>query len=108
MVNTAFSLLRRGSLLASAEHQRSILEKPNGFPMFDERLKTSGLPPLTATSMKVLQINVGKLCNQTCRHCHVDASPDRREVMSRETAEICMRALAASDIPIVDITGGAP
>jgi radical SAM/Cys-rich protein len=108
MVNTAFSLLRRGSELASAEHQRSILEKPNGFPMFDERLKTSGLPPLTATSIKVLQINVGKLCNQTCRHCHVDASPDRREVMSRETAESCMQALGASDILIVDITGGAP
>jgi radical SAM/Cys-rich protein len=108
MATTTFSLLRRGNLLASAEHQRSILEKKNGFPMFEEKLETSGLAPLTAASVKVLQINVGKLCNQTCRHCHVDAGPDRREVMSRETAELCIRALAASDIPLVDITGGAP
>ena len=108
MATTAFSLLKRGNPLASAEHQRSILEKPNGFPRFDERLQTSGLPPLTATSIKVLQINVGKLCNQTCRHCHVDAGPDRPEVMSRETAELCMKVLAQTDIPIVDLTGGAP
>lgn len=56
----------------------------------------------------MLQINVGKLCNQTCGHCHVDAGPHRREVMTRETAELCMAALAASRIPTVDITGGAP
>jgi radical SAM/Cys-rich protein len=108
MVKSSFSLLGRQSPLASSVHQRSILERPNGFPMFDERLKASGLPPLASTSMKVLQINVGKLCNQTCRHCHVDAGPDRREIMTRETAELCMRALASSDIPVVDITGGAP
>jgi len=56
----------------------------------------------------VFQINVGKLCNQTCRHCHVDAGPDRKEIMSRETAELCITALAGTDIPTVDITGGAP
>ncbi|MEX0641404.1 MAG: arsenosugar biosynthesis radical SAM (seleno)protein ArsS, partial [Pirellulales bacterium] len=53
-------------------------------------------------------VNVGRLCNQTCHHCHVDAGPDRRESMSRETAEACIRALAASDIQTLDITGGAP
>jgi radical SAM/Cys-rich protein len=58
--------------------------------------------------MTVFQINVGKLCNQTCRHCHVDAGPDRVESMSRETAELCMAALARTEIPVVDITGGAP
>ncbi|HBH81129.1 MAG TPA: radical SAM protein, partial [Nitrospira sp.] len=56
----------------------------------------------------VFQINVGKLCNQTCRHCHVDAGPDRTEIMSRETAELCVAALAQTDIPTVDMTGGAP
>jgi radical SAM/Cys-rich protein len=56
----------------------------------------------------VLQVNVGRVCNQTCTHCHVDAGPDRRESMSRETAEAVIRALAASDIPTLDITGGAP
>src|SRR6185436_3967925 len=48
------------------------------------------------------------LCNQTSRHCHVDAGPDRRESMTRETAELCVQALARTDIPTVDITGGAP
>jgi radical SAM/Cys-rich protein len=56
----------------------------------------------------VLQINVGKLCNQTCAHCHVDAGPHRREIMSRETAELCVRVLEQTPIPVVDITGGAP
>jgi len=51
---------------------------------------------------------MGKLCNQTCRHCHVDAGPDRRETMTRETMEICRDVLARTDIPVVDITGGAP
>lgn len=64
--------------------------------------------PLTATQPRILQVNVGRLCNQTCRHCHVDAGPDRTEVMSRETFEHCLRALERSPIPIVDITGGAP
>ena len=71
-------------------------------------MEEAGLHPLRSTGMTVLQINVGKLCNQTCRHCHVDAGPDRIESMSRETAELCIQALAETDIPSVDITGGAP
>ena len=75
---------------------------------FAEALAESGLAPLTATGIRVFQINVGKLCNQTCGHCHVDAGPDRREIMTRETADLCIRALAGTAIPTVDITGGAP
>jgi radical SAM/Cys-rich protein len=71
-------------------------------------LAQAGLRPLKATGITVLQLNVGKLCNQTCRHCHVDAAPDRTESMSRETAALCIEALAKSEIPTVDITGGAP
>jgi len=71
-------------------------------------MEQTGLSPLTATGVTVFQINVGKLCNQTCKHCHVDAGPDRTERMSRETAELCIRALAQTDISTVDITGGAP
>jgi radical SAM/Cys-rich protein len=71
-------------------------------------MKQAGLQPLRPTGITVFQINVGKLCNQTCKHCHVDAGPDRMESMSRETAELCIRALAQTDIPTVDITGGAP
>jgi radical SAM/Cys-rich protein len=71
-------------------------------------MERAGLFPLRATGITVFQVNVGKLCNQTCRHCHVDAGPDRTESMSRETAELCIEALAKTDIPTVDITGGAP
>ena len=70
-------------------------------------MSDSGLWPLRATGIRVLQVNVGKLCNQTCRHCHVDAA-ERREVMSRETMRLCVDALARADIPTLDITGGAP
>ncbi|MDX1980227.1 MAG: arsenosugar biosynthesis radical SAM protein ArsS [Bryobacteraceae bacterium] len=73
-------------------------------PAFDATLGR----PLSATGIRVLQINVGKLCNQTCAHCHVDAGPHRREIMSRETAELCIGVLSATAIPVVDITGGAP
>lgn len=64
--------------------------------------------PLTATGIDVLQLNLGRRCNQTCVHCHVDAGPDRTEDMSRAVAERCLEVLAATDIPTVDITGGAP
>ncbi len=75
---------------------------------FERHLERAGLAPLRATGIEVLQLNVGKLCNQTCGHCHVDAGPTRKESMSRETAELALRVLAASSIPTVDITGGAP
>lgn len=104
----ALTLLGRSNPLASSTEQLRILGQPASSPPFDLRLDQAGLFPLRATGISVLQINVGKLCNQTCRHCHVDAGPDRIESMSRETAEHCMAALAATDIPSVDLTGGAP
>lgn len=102
------SLQARGRPLASPGEQLRILSTPDGFPQFEERMRVVGLDPLYATGITIFQINVGKLCNQTCAHCHVDAGPDRREVMSRETAELCLNAVAQTDIPTVDITGGAP
>ena len=102
------TLLGRQSPLAPAAEQLRLLESSGGCPPFDRSMKQAGLSPLYATGISVLQINVGKRCNQTCRHCHVDAGPDRTESMSRETAEQCIRALARTDIPTVDITGGAP
>ena len=66
-------------------------------------------PPLSAGTLEIFQVNLGKLCNQTCRHCHVDAGPDRREVMTRETMELCLAALDRSpSLRTVDLTGGAP
>jgi radical SAM/Cys-rich protein len=75
---------------------------------FDEKLIQIGQWPLRSIGVETLQVNVGKLCNQTCRHCHVDAGPTRTEVMTRETAELILDVLRRYDIPKVDITGGAP
>ncbi len=77
-------------------------------PTFDDVLNRIGLHPLTPIRIEILQVNVGKLCNQTCNHCHVDAGPDRTEVMSRETMVHCLDVLRNSDIEFLDITGGAP
>lgn len=102
------TLLKRKNPLSSSAEQLRHLAETQSCPPFESRLGQAGLFPLHATGITVFQINVGKLCNQTCRHCHVDAGPDRPEQMSRETAEHCIRALAQTDIPTVDITGGAP
>lgn len=104
----ALTLLKRQSSLASSTRQLQLLAEARSCPPFEQRLAGAGLFPLRATGITVFQINVGKLCNQTCRHCHVDAGPDRTESMSRETAAWCIDALAKTDIPTVDITGGAP
>ena len=57
---------------------------------------------------EILQVNVGKLCNLTCVHCHVNAGPKRKEIMTRETVDHIVDWLANTDIPTVDFTGGAP
>jgi radical SAM/Cys-rich protein len=57
---------------------------------------------------EILQVNVGKLCNLICVHCHVNAGPKRKEIMSRETIDRIIDWLAQTNIPIVDLTGGAP
>ena len=78
-------------------------------PVFDAKLESAGLFPLTATGINTLQINVGKKCNQACKHCHVDAGPKRTEVMSAQIAELCLDALRNyPEITTLDITGGAP
>ena len=63
---------------------------------------------LRRTRTEILQVNVGKLCNLTCVHCHVNAGPKRKEVMTRETIDRIVDWLATTQIPIVDLTGGAP
>lgn len=101
------SLLQIRHPLASAERQLELLDT-TGVPAFDAVLSRHGLPVLATTRIEVLQVNVGKLCNQTCAHCHVDAGPDRREMMTRETAEMAIEVLRRHQIPTLDITGGAP
>ena len=77
---------------------------------FSHTLSANALS-LQRRTLHTLQVNVGKLCNQTCRHCHVEAGPRRREIMTRETAvrivEL-MDAKGAENLETVDITGGAP
>ncbi len=102
------SLLARRDPLAAPSEQLRLLAQATACQPFETALNQAGLPPLEATGITTLQLNVGKLCNQTCRHCHVDAGPDRIEVMSRDTIDLCLQALAQADIPTVDITGGAP
>ncbi len=63
---------------------------------------------LRALAVDTLQVNVGKLCNQACKHCHVDASPIRTEIMSAEVVDECLRVIREFSIPTLDITGGAP
>jgi len=74
---------------------------------FDEKLRRHGLE-LRAATLDTLQVNVGKLCNQMCKHCHVDAGPKRTEIMTPETVNQVIDAIRQFRIPTVDITGGAP
>ena len=74
---------------------------------FDEKLAAYSIE-LRAAKIDTLQVNLGKLCNQACKHCHVDASPKRTEIMTRETVAEVIDALRRFQIPTLDITGGAP
>ncbi|GAB4324774.1 MAG: arsenosugar biosynthesis radical SAM protein ArsS [Candidatus Sumerlaeia bacterium] len=75
----------------------------------DRFARCIGSSPLRRGELEVLQVNVGRLCNQICRHCHVNAGPRRKELMSQEVAELCIALLdQVPTIHTVDITGGAP
>lgn len=102
------SLKRRNSPLAHAAEQLVILNSSTQTQSFAHVLVEKGMDGLKADGIEILQVNVGKLCNMTCRHCHVDAGPDRREIMTRETIDQCLDALRDSNITTLDLTGGAP
>jgi radical SAM/Cys-rich protein len=97
-----------GELLADANEQLKIINQQGLFLSFDEKYETTGERNLTAREIEAFQVNVGKMCNQVCKHCHVDAGPDRKEIMTKETMQLCLDALTKSEISTVDITGGAP
>ena len=89
-----------------------VIKRPQGLTSssgadFDQKLAAHGLE-LRSSSVETLQINVGKLCNQACKHCHVDASPARSEIMTTETAQEVVAAVRRFRFRTVDITGGAP
>lgn len=101
------SLLAQGHQLSNSAAQLAQLNA-DGHIKFSDRLAEIGLHPLRPTGIDIFQMNMGKMCNQTCKHCHVDAGPDRKEIMTEETMQLCLNILAQHDIPVVDLTGGAP
>jgi radical SAM/Cys-rich protein len=108
------SLSARGSDFSDTFFQLQVL---NGqeivdakFPKFADKVANLGYQPFRSTELEIFQLNIGKLCNQTCAHCHVDAGPDKkRENMDKATLQKCLDIIAAvPSITTVDITGGAP
>jgi radical SAM/Cys-rich protein len=107
------SLQAEHNILADATVQRAILAhgRPGDFSLvpFQEKLRESNLFPLVPSALEIMQVNVGKMCNQVCKHCHVDAGPDRKEIMTRNTMLQCLLALENNpSLQVVDLTGGAP
>lgn len=101
------SLQSSNNQLADPAIQLEVLGQPvvSGIQSFAQRLDKPHLP----VSPTILQMNIGKLCNQSCAHCHVDAGPDRKtEQMDRETMQACLDFAIKHQIKTIDITGGAP
>lgn len=106
------SLLKRDNQLANAKKQLEILNGgifANGeLPTFKEKINEIGHFPLKPKKLEILQINVGYMCNQVCEHCHVDAGPDRKEIMTVETMQQCLEVIKNTGAHTLDLTGGAP
>lgn len=106
------SLKRREHDLSDPNNQLQLLGngifQKGGCPTFKDKLISQNAWPLRPSSIEIFQVNVGYMCNQVCKHCHVDAGPDRKEIMSRETIDQCLNAIEMSGIRTLDLTGGAP
>lgn len=106
------SLKARSNPLAATERQLDLLNSgpfaDGELPKFSEKIAESGNFPLRPKKLEILQINVGYMCNQVCEHCHVDAGPDRKEIMTRETMEQCLDIIRKTGAHTLDLTGGAP
>ena len=89
--------------------QARLRSEPAPGASFGQVLSRHGVGPLVRSRARTLQVNVGKLCNQACHHCHVDAGPARTERMERATAERVLELLAHNPkVHTLDLTGGAP
>ncbi|MGB8704176.1 MAG: arsenosugar biosynthesis radical SAM (seleno)protein ArsS [Gillisia sp.] len=106
------SLAARKNDLSSPANQIKFLSngifKKGELPTFQEKLVATGQFPLKPKKLEILQLNLGYMCNQVCSHCHVDAGPDRREIMSRETMQKCLEVIKTTGANTLDLTGGAP
>jgi radical SAM/Cys-rich protein len=88
--------------------QLEILSRSVGDDLFSKRLQSCGLSPLRSTQIDILQMNITYRCNLACKHCHVNASPKRTEMMHRDTLIKCIEIAQSCGISTIDITGGAP
>jgi len=106
------SLRSRGNDLSHSDLQLRVLNSHDAahhaLPRFSDVMRDAGLAMLRPVASEIFQVNIGKMCNQTCKHCHVDAGPDRKEIMTRATMQACIDVLRATAFTTVDITGGAP
>ncbi|WP_417784969.1 arsenosugar biosynthesis radical SAM (seleno)protein ArsS [Tenacibaculum sp.] len=106
------SLKSRNNDLANTQRQLEILSNgifaDDELPTFAKKLKETNQFPLRPKKLEILQINLGYMCNQVCAHCHVDAGPDRKEIMTIETMEQCLEVIRKTGAHTLDLTGGAP
>lgn len=109
---TTKSLLARKADLSDTSNQLKVLSggqfAEGTLPRFASKLETIGHLPLKPVDLEIFQINMGYMCNQVCAHCHVDAGPDRKEIMTRETMQLCLDVLKNTEVHTLDLTGGAP
>jgi radical SAM/Cys-rich protein len=102
------SLEGREHPLTRTDEQNRLLRQAQTPKRFAQSLRDEGWLPLPATKIDVMQINLGKVCNMTCAHCHVDAGPDRKEVMSDKVLDRILHIFENSSMKTLDVTGGAP
>lgn len=102
------SLQAQQKHFAQIQHQLDVLENQSGIPKFADKIADFGYQNFTPNNLDILQINLGKMCNQVCNHCHVDAGPDRKEIMTKSTMDYCIQVAQKTGVKTVDLTGGAP
>ena len=109
---TVKSLLARKNDLSDPKNQLALFNgepfSNNELDSFEKKLMKQELFPLKPNQLEIFQVNVGYMCNQVCSHCHVDAGPDRKEIMTTETMQLCLNVLKTSGAKTLDLTGGAP
>lgn len=88
--------------------QLRILGQVGDIPSLAQKIREINMFPLCAKRIDILQINLGTRCNLSCRHCHVNAGPQRTEIMSKPILDKCLEVLSSYPISTIDITGGSP
>ena len=106
------SLKARNNDIANTSRQMEILSEgifaDGELPTFAAKIKETNQFPLRPKKLEILQINLGYMCNQVCEHCHVDAGPDRKEIMTLDTMKQCLEVIQKTEAHTLDLTGGAP